>query len=85
MNYHHRTNLAQDENDDVLADYHSILNRWKICFFQLTKIHTSEPSPFEVHIGVGKLKGYKLPGIDYIVEGLIQAGDKIYVQDPQTY
>jgi hypothetical protein len=67
---------------------HSILNRWKKYFCQLlnvhgvndvrqTEIHTSEqlapePSSFEVEIDIGKLKRYKLPGIDQIPAELIQ-------------
>jgi hypothetical protein len=29
MGYHHRTNLVKDENGDVPADSHNVLNRWK--------------------------------------------------------
>jgi hypothetical protein len=49
-----RTNLVKDENDDLLADSHNILNRWKNYFCQLlnshgvsdvkqTEMHTAEP------------------------------------------
>jgi hypothetical protein len=30
--YQPRTNLVKDENGDLLADSHSILNMWKITF-----------------------------------------------------
>jgi hypothetical protein len=30
--YQPRTNLVKDENDDLLADSHNILNRWKNYF-----------------------------------------------------
>jgi hypothetical protein len=69
---------VKDENDDLLADSHIILNRWKKYFYQLLnvrragdvmqiEIHTAEllvpdPSPFEVEISVAKLKRYKRPG-----------------------
>jgi hypothetical protein len=63
---------------------------WKNYFCQLlnvhgvndvrqTEIHTAEqlvhePSSFAVEIAIGKLKGYKSPGIDQILAELIQAG-----------
>jgi hypothetical protein len=33
--YHPRTNMVKAENDDLLADSHSILNRWNNYFCQL--------------------------------------------------
>jgi hypothetical protein len=88
--YHPRTNMVKEENDDLLADSHSILNRWKNYYCQLlkirgvndvrqTEIHTAEPlvpepSSSEVEIDIEKLKRYKSPGIDQIPAKLIQAG-----------
>jgi hypothetical protein len=82
--------MVKEENGDLLADSHSILNRWKNYLFQLlnvhgvndvrqTKIHTAEPlvpepSSSEVEIAIEKLKRYKSPGIDQIPAQLIQAG-----------
>jgi hypothetical protein len=67
---------VNDENGDLLADSHNILNRWKYYFSQLLnvhrvsdvrpmEIHISEPlvpesSPFEVEKAITKLKRYKL-------------------------
>jgi hypothetical protein len=81
--------MVKEENGDLLADSHSILNRWKNYFCQLlnvhgvndvrhTEIHTAkplvpEPSSFEVEIAIEKLKRYKSPGIDQIPAELIQA------------
>jgi hypothetical protein len=59
------------------AASHRILNRWKNYFSQLLhvhrvsdvrqmKIHTTEPSHFEVDIATVILKSYKLPGTDQI-------------------
>jgi hypothetical protein len=83
---------VKDENGDLLADCHSIFNRWKNYFSQLLnvhrvidvrqiEIHTAEPlvpdtSPFEVEIAITKLKRYKSPGSDKILAELIQAGDE---------
>jgi hypothetical protein len=69
---------VKDENGDLLADSHNILNRLKSYFSQLLnahsvrdirliEIHTAEPlvhglSPSEVEIAVVKIKKYKLPG-----------------------
>jgi hypothetical protein len=80
--------MVKAENSDLLANSHSILNRWKNYFCQLlnvhgdndvrqTKIHAAEPlvpepSASEVEIAIEKLKRYKLPGIDQIVAELIQ-------------
>jgi hypothetical protein len=82
--------MVKEENEDLLADSHSILNRWKNYFCQLlnvhgvkdvrqTKIHTAEPlvpvpSSSEVEIAIEKLKRYKSPGIVQIPAELIQAG-----------
>jgi hypothetical protein len=84
------TNMVKEENGDLLAESHSILNRWKNYFCQLlnvhgvndirqTEIHTAEPlvpepSSTEVEIAIEKLKSYKSPGIDQIPAELIQAG-----------
>jgi hypothetical protein len=88
--YQPRTNMVKEENGDLLADFHNILNRWKNYFCQLlnvhgvsnvrqTEIHTAEPlvpepSSFEVETAIEKLKRYKSPGIDQIPTKLIQAG-----------
>jgi hypothetical protein len=85
---------------DLLADPHSILNRWKNCFQILnahmfnavrqSEINATEPlvsdSPhFEVEITTEKLKRYKLSGTDQTPSELIQAGRKeITFWDPQT-
>jgi hypothetical protein len=69
------SNLAKDENGDLLADSHNVLNRWKNYFTQIlnvhrisdvrqTEIHTAETlvpdhSPFEVENIIAKLKRYK--------------------------
>jgi hypothetical protein len=66
--YQPRINFVKDEKDDLLADSHNILNRWKNYFSQLLnvhrvsdvrqiEIHTAEilvphPSPFEVEIAI---------------------------------
>jgi hypothetical protein len=69
--YQTRNNLAKVENVDLLADSHSILNRWKNYFSQLLymhnvndvrqiEVHTAEPlvpgpSRLEVEIAIAKL------------------------------
>jgi hypothetical protein len=37
--YQPRNNLVKDENGDLLADSHNILNRWKNYFSQLLNAH----------------------------------------------
>jgi hypothetical protein len=32
-------NIVKDENGDLLADFHSILNRWKNYYSQLLNVH----------------------------------------------
>jgi hypothetical protein len=80
MNLRRVTNLelTENENDDLLADSHTILNRWKTYFSQIlnahdsdvreTEIHTAEPlvpepNSFEVEIAIEKPERCKLPGI----------------------
>jgi hypothetical protein len=57
LGYQPRSKLVKDENGDLLADSHNILNRWKNYFFQLLKVHRQieihssepavpDPSPF---------------------------------------
>jgi hypothetical protein len=91
--YQLRNNLVKDENGDVLADSHNILNRWKNCFSQLLnvhnvsdvrqiEVHTAEPlvpgpSGPEVEIAIAKLKKYKSLGSDQILAELIQARGEI--------
>jgi hypothetical protein len=80
--YQPRTNTVKEENGDLLADSHSILNRWKNYFCRLlnirvvkdvrqTEIHTAEPISSEGEIAIEKLKRYKSPGIDQIPAELI--------------
>jgi hypothetical protein len=80
--------MIKAENGDLLADTHSILNRWKNYFYQIlnvhgvndvwqTEIHIAEPLDFEpsfseVEIAIEKLKRYKSPGTDQIPAELIQ-------------
>jgi hypothetical protein len=87
---------VKDENGDLLADSHSILNRWKYYFSQLLnvhnvsdvsqiEVHTAEPlvpgpSRLEVEIAIAKLKKYKSPGSDQIPAELIQAHGSVVVK-----
>jgi hypothetical protein len=80
--------LVKDERGDLLADTHTILNRWKNYFCQLLKVqgtggvrqtemHIAEPfvpqpSASEVEVAIGKLKRYKLPSVDLISAEMIQ-------------
>jgi hypothetical protein len=79
---------VKDENGDLLADFHNILNRWRNYFSLLlnvhnvsdvrqTEVHKAEPlvpghSRLEVEIVIAKLKKYKSPGSDQIPAELIQ-------------
>jgi hypothetical protein len=86
-------NLVKDENGDLLAGSHNILNRWKNYYSQLLnvyrasdvrgiEIHTEEPlvpdpSLFESEIAIAELKRYKSPGSDQIPAELIQVRSEI--------
>jgi hypothetical protein len=88
--YQPRTNLVKDEEGDLLADPHKIVNRWMNYFCQLlniqrvggikqTEIQTAEPfvpepSISEVVVAIGNLIRYKSSGADQIPAELIQAG-----------
>jgi hypothetical protein len=37
--YQPRNNLLEDENGDLLTDFHNILNQWKNYFSQLLNMH----------------------------------------------
>jgi hypothetical protein len=82
-----------DENGDLLADFHNILNRQRNYFSQLLNVHnlsdvrqievrTVEPlvhPPIHlvVEIAIAKLKKYKSPGSDQILAELIQEAGEI--------
>jgi hypothetical protein len=84
---------VKHENGNLLADSHSILNRWKNYFSQLLNIHrdsyvrqiemhtaeplVSDPSLSEVEIATAKLKRYKSSGSVQIPEEHFQAGGKV--------
>jgi hypothetical protein len=84
---------VRNENGDVLADLHSISNRWKKYFSRLLNVHNVSnvrqievhaieplvpgPSCLEVEIAIEKLRKYKSPGSDQIPAELIQAGGEI--------
>ena len=75
--YRPRTDVVKDEKGDLVADFCSIVARWRNYFSQLlivhgvndikhTDIHTAEPlvpepSAFEVELAIEKLKSHKSP------------------------
>ena len=81
--------VVKDEKGDWVADFHSIVARWRKYFSQLfnvygvkdvgqAEIHTAEqlvpePSAAEVELAIDKLKSNKSPGIDQIPAELIKA------------
>jgi len=90
--YQPRCNIVKDEKGDLVADSHSIVDRWRNYFSQLfnvhgvkdvgqTEMHTAEPlvpepSASEVELAIEKLKSHKSPGIDQIPAELIKAGSR---------
>jgi hypothetical protein len=84
---------VKDENGDLLADSHNILNRWNNYFSHFLnvhnvsdvrqiEVHATEPlvpglSRLEFEIAIAKLKKYKSPGSDHIPAELIQAGGEM--------
>jgi hypothetical protein len=62
MGYQPRNNLMKDENGDLLADSHNILNKWKNYFSQLLIVHNvSDARQIELHtaeplVTIAKLK-----------------------------
>jgi hypothetical protein len=92
QSYQPRTNIVKDEKCDFVADFCSILTRWRNYFSQLLNVHginndrqtekytaeplVSEPSASEVELAIEKLKSHKSPGIDEIPAELIKAGGR---------
>jgi len=90
--YQHSCNIVKDEKDDLVADSHSIVARWRNYFSQLfnvhgvkdvgqAEIHTAEPlvpepSASKVELAINKLKSHKSPGIDQIPAELTKAGGR---------
>jgi hypothetical protein len=83
---------VKDENGDLLADSHSILNRWKNYFSQLLNVHNisdvrqievhmaepSVPGPSHLKVEIAKMKKYKSPGSDEIPAELMKQEAKYY-------
>jgi hypothetical protein len=72
--YQPKNNLVKDENGDLIADSHNILNRWKnysqllnvhnVSDVRQIEVHTAEqlvpdPRRLEVEIAIAKLKKYQ--------------------------
>jgi hypothetical protein len=80
--YQPRTTIQKDEKEDLVADSHSIMARWRNYFSQILNVHevkdvrqaeihrveplVPEPGAFEVELDIAKLKNHKSPGIDQI-------------------
>jgi hypothetical protein len=80
------------KEENLLADSHNILNRWKNCFSQLLNVHNvSDVRQIEVHmaeplvpglsheieIAIAKLKNNKSPGSVQIPAEFIEAGGEM--------
>ena len=92
MGYQPRCNIVKDEKGDLVADSHSIADRWRNYFSQLfnvlgfkdtgqTEIHTPEPlvpdpRASEFQLTIDKLKSHKSPGIDQIPTELNKVGGR---------
>jgi hypothetical protein len=91
--YQLRIHIIMDENGNLLADPHNVLNRWKNFFNHVLNVygvhdvrqmdvHTAEslvaePSLVEMEISIGKLRSYKSPGTDQISAELIKPGGEM--------
>jgi len=80
--YQPTCNIVKDKKDNLVADSHSIVARWRKYFSQLFNVHgvkdvgqaelhtaeppVPEPSASDVELAIDKLKSHKSPGIDQI-------------------
>jgi hypothetical protein len=92
QDYQPRINIIKDENGNLLADPHSVLDKWKNFFKQVLNVHgvdsirqmdihmaeplESELSLVKVETATEKLKRYKSLGTDLIQAEVIKAGGK---------
>jgi hypothetical protein len=83
-----RNDFLKDENGDLFAGSHNILNMWKEYFSKLLNVHNVSdvrqievhmaeplvpgPSCLEVEVAIATLKKYKSPGSDEIPAELTQ-------------
>jgi hypothetical protein len=75
---------------DLLAESHSILNRWENYFSQLLNVYRAsdirqiaeplvlDPSPLRLKIAIAKLIKYKSPGSSQILAEMIQEGGETF-------
>jgi hypothetical protein len=72
--------LVKDENGDLLADSHTILNRWKNYFSQLLNVHrASDVRQMDIHttymsrvtLRLMQFKRHRSPDTDQILAELI--------------
>jgi len=68
--YQPRCNIVKDEKGDLVAEFHSIVARWRNYFSQLFNVYGVKD---EVELAIDKLKSHKSPGIDQIPAELIKA------------
>jgi hypothetical protein len=84
---------VKDENGDLLAKSHNILNSWKNYFSLSLNVHNVSdirqievrmaeslvpgPSRLEFETAIARLKKYKSPGNDQILAELIQVGGEM--------
>ena len=87
-----RTIIVKDERGDLVAETHSIMERWRNYFSQLLNVHgvndirqgeihtaeplVPEPSAFEVELAIEKLKSHKSPSTDQISAEMIKAAGR---------
>ena len=88
--YQHRTRIVNDEKVDFVADFHSIMARWRNYFSKILNVHgISDVRQAEIHtavplvpkssvlvfeIAIEKLKSHKSQGIIQITAEKIKAG-----------
>jgi hypothetical protein len=85
--YQLRNILVKDDNGDLLADTHNILNRRRSCFSQLLNVHVSDIRQIEVHTAERSVLGpcrleaeiaiANLSGSDQILAKIMQRRDEI--------
>jgi hypothetical protein len=72
---------VKDENGDLLADSHNILNRWKNYFSQLLNVHNvSDVRQIEIHMAEPLVPGHSRLEVEIAIAKLRSINRQVVIE-----